>query len=187
MIEAAPTTPLLIASGQEPVTPEEMQSWLRLDEPDASLPSLISAARDWFERATDRQLTVSTYELRQRLFTAQIEIPYPPLGSVTSVQYLDVNGVLRTVASTVYVVVTSRVPAVIRLGFDQFWPTTYVHPEAVRITYTAGDVSELEKTGIRLLVTHWYENRGDGSGAGAQKDIPPAVQAIAWTAGSYRF
>jgi uncharacterized phiE125 gp8 family phage protein len=182
-----PRTPILLSSsGAEPVTVDEVQNWLRLDEPDPALAGLISAARDWFERACDRQFTVATYELRLRLFTFQIEIPYPPLVSVLSVQYLDVASVLQTVATTTYDVVTSRVPAVIQQAFGKVWPVTAVHPEAVRITYSAGAVSDLVKTGIKMLVAHWYENRGDG-GSPVKDDVPPAVKAIAWTAGSQRF
>jgi len=180
---------LLSTSGAEPLSVSDARDWLRLEadqEADSVLSSLITAARLWFEAATDRQLTVATYELRLPAFSYVIELPYPPLVSVLSVQYLDVNGVLQTQPSSTYVVVTGRVPAQIVLSAYSFYPATYVHPEAVRITYTAGAVNELLKTGIKLLLAHLYENRGEGDSPGSKNDVPPAVKAIAWAGGSYR-
>lgn len=183
-----PSTPILLSTaGAEPLSVSEARDWLRIEESqDTGVAGLIMAARLWFEAATDRQWRLATYALKLPYFTWEIEIPLPPLVSVVSVQYLDMNNTTQTVASSKYNVVTSRVPAVISPVFGQVWPATYVHPEAVTITYTAGEFTELIKTGMKLLVAHWNENRGDGMNAGSKEDVPPAVKAIAWAIASYR-
>lgn len=181
------STPILVSSGAEPVTVAQAAEWLRLDDQPDVLAALITAAREWFEAATDRALTASTYQLKLDGFCDEIELPNPPLVAVVSVTYLDEDEVTQTLSTDVYHVVTSRVPARIELVDGESWPVTAVHPEAVTITYTAGGVNELVKTGIRILLTHWHENRGDGQGGGAKDDVPPSVKAIAWAAASYRF
>src|SRR6185369_783177 len=93
---------------------------------------------------------------------SRIDLPNPPLIAVSSVQYVEIgtNNTL-TLAASVYNVVTSRTPGCIALGWDQVWPVTATHPEAVTVSYTGGhggaaNVPDLVKTGIKLLLAHWY-------------------------------
>lgn len=182
-------TPILIAAGVEPVSLDEIRLWLRDPEPEDNplILGLVSGARDYFETAMDRQLTTATWELRQSAFPALWqELPYPPLRSVVSIKYDDADGNEQTLATSVYNVVTSDTPGWIELADGQQWPATDTGPEVVRIQFTAGfgdpsAVPELVKSGIKMLVSHWYDNRGDTA------DVPPAVQKISIAAGAYRF
>ncbi len=205
-------TPILVNAEAEPISLPEAKLFLRQDIPDDDtlIQSLITAARQWFEVATDRQFCSGAWRVKLPGFypgggsgwpvTAwgvgwngwgcgpwgRIELPYPPLVSVSSVQYLDAGNVAQTLATTVYNVVTSRTPGAIELAFGQTWPVTYTHPEAVTITFVAGhgdssQVPELVKAGIKLLMAHWYDHRGDTA------TVPMAVEAIATASGSKRF
>lgn len=205
-------TPALVHLTGEPLTLAEAKLFLRQDLPndDALITSLISAAREWFEVACDRQFVTATWEVKLPGFYpgamayawpvsgwvyygrdaglwSRIHLPYPPLQSVGSVQYLELgtNSTL-TLSTSVYNVVTSRTPGCIELAFGQTWPVTAEHPEAVTITYTAGygtasSVPEMVKNGIKLLLAHWYDHRGDTT------EVPKAVEAIAIAAGAKRF
>lgn len=207
-------TPTLVSLSGEPLTLAEAKLFTRQDIPDDDtlLTSLITAARQWFEVACDRQFMTARWEVKLPGFSpdsagyggwpvaawsdgwngsglpyARVELPYPPLVSVESVQYMPMGSTtLTTLATTVYNVVTTRTPGFVELGWDQVWPVTQPHPEAVVIDYTAGygdetAVPELVKQGIKLLVAHWYDHRGDTA------DVPPAVERIAWAAAAHRF
>ena len=58
----------------------------------------IPAARGRCEKATERQTTPETWDLYLPRFPwcHVLELPKPPLQSVTWVKYLDANGVLQT-------------------------------------------------------------------------------------------
>lgn len=182
-------TPTLVNLSGEPISLEEAKAFLRVDIPDddALITSLIAAARQYFETATDRQFCTATWRVSLDGFWGWgFELPYPPLVSVVSVTYL-VDGVATLLDSATYNVVTSATPGRVELADGQSWPSTVdTHPEAVVVTFTAGygtatNVPELVKQGIKLLLAHWYDHRGDTT------DVPPAVQAIAWACAAHRF
>lgn len=187
MYTATPT-PILVNASAEPVSLAEAKAHLRVDinDDDALIASLVTAAREWFERATDRQLCNATWRIKLPGFMPCIELPWPPLVSVSSITYLDVAGDEQTLDPSTYTVVTGSTPGYVELAWSQTYPVTYTHPEAVTITYVGGHgdmsgVPELAKQGIKLLLSHWYTHRDDDA------DVPPAVQAIATALASWRF
>lgn len=201
-------TPTLVQQPAEPLTLAEAKLFLRQDLPDDDplIASLVTAARQYFEAATDRSFCTTSWQLKLpgfypepgygwrwdgcgwgTGFGGRIDLPNPPLLAVSSVQYLEMGtNATLTLATTVYNVVTGRTPGGVELAFGQTWPVTAIHPEAVTVSYTGGygaadAVPELVKQGIKLLLAHWYDHRGDTA------DVPQAVQAIAWAAGARRF
>jgi uncharacterized phiE125 gp8 family phage protein len=84
---------------------------------------------------------------------------------VQSIVYSDTNGASQTVASSDYVVSTFDEPGRIALANGKSWPSTLEQINAVRVDYTAGygatadTVPEAIKQAMRMLVSHWYENR----------------------------
>lgn len=189
-------TPILVAAPAEPViSTAEMKAHSRVEvaDDDALIAALVLAATDWFQTALDRQLVAATYELRLPDFGWPCyELPYPPLRSVASVTYLDTASVVRVLSSGTYVVATGTTPGYIRLAAGFTWPAVAIHPEAVKIQFVCGygdadDVPPLIKAGIKLLASHWYENREAVSLGGAATDIPLAVDSIVQAARAYRF
>lgn len=181
-------TPALVSRSGEPVSLQEAADQIQGGVPadqEAALRRKVAAAREWFEKATDRTLGVCVWRLTLPGFAARVELPNPPLVEVTSVTYL-LDGVATTLDPATYTVVTSRTPGAVELADGQSWPDHDTHPEAVAITYTggygeAGLVPDLLKEGILLLAAHWYDHRGDAA------DVPPAVRAIAWASAAHRF
>lgn len=189
-------TPILYAGPSvEPVSLAEMGKWVGAyaSTDDAILSANITAARQWFETACDRSFVLSTWDYKFPYFFAQeIALPYPPLRDVVSITYLDVNEASQTLATTVYDVVTSRTPGVVRLAWSQVWPVVAFRPEAVTIRFRSGSTAgcpEMVKAGIKMLAAFWYANRGDQTitGANQQPVVPMAVQNIATAASSFRF
>lgn len=68
----------------------------------------------------------------------QIEVPLPPLQSVTWIKYLDTTGTEQTLDPTLYIVDNSVEPAKIVPAVGQCWPYVQCQPGAVKIRFVAG-------------------------------------------------
>src|SRR3990167_5324560 len=72
---------------------------------DSLITRLITGAREWIEGYTGLSVGVQTWELRLDCFPAQhcavdvIDVPKPPLLSVSSVKYNDTGGVEQTLSA----------------------------------------------------------------------------------------
>lgn len=158
----------------EPVTRAEAKAWARIDgnEQDAIIDDLIAAARLRVENDLGgKQLINATWALTLDRFPPSIKLPRPPLGSVTSIQYIDTAGATQTLATSVYKVITDGVFGVIVEAYGQTWPSTRDEKNAVTVTYVAGygataaDVPESLRSAIRMLVTTADCVRGENDGA----------------------
>ncbi len=152
----------------EPVTLDEAKCHLRVTvtEDDMLIEGLILAAREQIELECSRALIKQTLELALDAFPCEaIILPRPPLVSVTSIVYTDVNGNAQTLATSEYTVDTRREPAEIVPAWGKSWPSTREVPNAVVIRYVAGYgddpglVPEALKLAAKMLIGHWYENR----------------------------
>jgi uncharacterized phiE125 gp8 family phage protein len=158
---------LASAPASEPVSLAEAKTHMRIDhsDDDTYITALIPAARKRIEQVTRRALIDQTWEMHLNWFPDLIEVPRPPLSSVTSITYLDDNGASQTLASSVYTVDTDSQPGRIYEAYDQSWPTTYAVPKAIKVTFVAGygsassDVPADLVQAVKILVAHWYENR----------------------------
>lgn len=178
-----------VAPLQLPVTLAEVTagSLEGLDE-DARIAGLIRAAVervDGPDGLIQRQLISATWQLRLDAFPGswgyyrpyrssfvwrsdfcpkmlEIELPLPPLQSVTSIEYTS-GGVLETLDPSVYQVsgVGDRNKARLRPAVS--WPTTDDVHEAIVVTFVAGygdswnDVPEVIRAAITLMVQGMYD------------------------------
>jgi uncharacterized phiE125 gp8 family phage protein len=162
----------------EPVTVVEAKRHANVvaTDDDALVASLIAAARELVEEDTSRALINQTWAVELHdWWTDKIELPRPPLVSITSVKYFDVDGVEQTLAATNYDVDTRRQPGVIWWDEDvSSYPTLSDQANAVVITYVCGygaaatAVPARAKQAILLLVSHWYRYRDEVSKVGDQ-------------------
>lgn len=111
-----------------------------------------------------------------------IRLPKAPLQSVQSVEYYDLGGTLRTLATTVYDVDEDEDPGKVSLAMNQVWPVTRLRPGAVRINFTAGygaaaAVPETLKTAIKVATAWLYENRGEAFDVSNAR-LPLAVETL---------
>lgn len=164
------------------VTWEEADAHLKLDgdlDQQAYVEGLIAAATAWLDgpggwlgRALGRQ----ALEWRGDCFPAgYLALPFPPLASITSVKYVDVDGAEQTVDPDVYAVQANGV----RLAYGARWPTPRGEAEAVRIRYDAGyDAVPTPITqATLLLVGQWYASREAVTEKSAT-EMPFAVEAL---------
>lgn len=186
------TLRLITGPTEEPITLGETKEHLRIDleDDDMLVSAYIKAARELCETVTRTALVTQTWELVLDAFPAsdRIEIPLPPLVSVTSIKYTSSADVETTVTSTDYRVVTTPWPGYIVLKTGYSWPsTTLKEAEGVVIRFVAGygtaiSVPQSIKEGMLLYAGHLYENReGSLVGAGvAAQVLPMGVEALWW-------
>lgn len=164
---------LITAPSAALVTTAEAKRHCRVDhtDDDAYLDSLVAAvtanidgADGWLGRALGAQ----TWKLSLDAFptgSRGIMLPLPPLRSVTTVAYTDVDGVARTyTAFRTFGIDSKSGQGFILPAYDDEWPETRDDtPEAVQITFTAGyeTVPTPIKHAILLMVGNLYENRED--------------------------
>ena len=151
---------------QEPVTVSEAKLWAHIDTSadDWTVGCMITAAREWAELYSGRSFMTQTLTEKLGMFSNTMELPYPPLSSVTSITYIDADGATQTLDASVYDVDTTTEPGLVTLAYDESWPTTRNEHHAVTITYVAGygtadDVPDKMKNAIMMLVANMDINR----------------------------
>lgn len=153
----------------EPITLAEAKLQCRVDltDEDTLITNYIKEAREYCEGLDWRAYLTQTIELWLEDWPAddEIELPRPPLQSVTSVKYYDVNDVEYTFASTNYFVDVVSQPGRLHLKYLKAWPVTPLREyNAVCVTYVAGwtaaaNVPQTIKDACLLLVGHRYAYR----------------------------
>ena len=106
---------------------------------DPELVRAIETARREAEKILGRALITQTWRALYDSFpVVEVELPKPPLQSVSSVKYIDDDGTLQTLASSEYEVDTSGVRGRVYLAYEGEWPIHRIEPNAVRIEFVAG-------------------------------------------------
>jgi uncharacterized phiE125 gp8 family phage protein len=151
---------------------------------------LITAAREHCESHTRRALAPQTLEVCLDSWPCgnEIELPDPPLQSITSVKYKDSAGVETTLtANTDYIADTDSNAGRIVLPYGKMWPSATLYTvNPIRIRYVAGysagnPIPKTIMLAMLLLVGHWHDNREaviTGSGALLSKKMDLAVDAL---------
>lgn len=169
----------------EPVALDIVKSHLRIDHglDDGYLTFLINAATRRAEKETKRalitQTLVAVFDLTKDHrgsplagtlgagVTGTIEMPRPPLQSVTSVatesEYMAVDWV--NLAATEYKVDIQSIPGILYPVDANWGGSGWDCTGRLKVEYVCGygndpgDVPEEIQLGILMLASHWYENR----------------------------
>lgn len=184
----------LTAPANEAVSLTEVKNHLRIvgSEEDTYLTAILKAARIQAEIWTGRAIMRRTFEQYHDRFPAlsTIQIERPPLISVSAVEYIAQNAaVYSTLSSALYTVDTSSAPGRVYLLEGNTWPVTEERPNAVKISFTAGqytataDVPVDLKQGILLLVGHLYAHREIVLPGVSMVELPKSFE---WLLGPYR-
>lgn len=164
-----------VPPASEPVSVATAMAWCRVvnsaEEP--IIASLISAAREFCETFTGRQMMPATYQASWDRFPMlpnmqyapgnpnavvptvnnmwplnpgawAMLLPMPPLISVVSLDYIDADGNPASLEPvTDFVVDTASSPGRLTPSTGSFWPETSFMPGAVTVTYQAGYTSQV--------------------------------------------
>lgn len=139
---------------------------------------LIAAATEVVEGQTRRSLGTQTLLYTADSFPCSrvITLEKPPLVSVTHVKYIDDNGSLQTLNSTLYTVDIKSLKGRICLNEGNTWPVVGSFPNAVQVTYVAGAASNAVPADLKLLilflVEHWYLHRSPVPIVGGTAEVP---------------
>ena len=126
---------------------------------------MLEAAIEDVERFLHRQLMTATWRLYLDRFPRMIRLAHSPVSSISQIEYLDADGVLQTLASSVYQSDLVSEPARIMQAEGQNWPDVQSGTfHVVRVTYVAGYTNRfLIPTAIRMAIIHHagdlYEHR----------------------------
>lgn len=172
-------TSLTLVTGKTvyPLTLSECKMQLNMadDETafDSYLESLVKVVTEVVEHDTQLKLTRETWKYTMEQFEDdEFYIPLAPIASVTSIQYYDSANTLQTLSSAYYTLdgISGGLPrgnSRIYLNEPYDWPYTYDREDAIQTTFVAGysttaaNVPESLKHALKLLMTFFFEHRGE--------------------------
>lgn len=153
---------------------------------DTLLTRLITAARKYCENFQNRAYITQTWYLWLDKWPEYLEIPSPPLISVTSIKYYDTANTEATVTASDYYVDTNSEPGEIHLAYGKSWPSaTLREKNGICVEFICGygaastSVPATVIQAILLLLSHWYENR-EALSEKPLFSIPMAVDSLLW-------
>lgn len=177
-----------VAPAIEPVTRDEVKEHLRIlsDSEDNQIDALIAVARTWVEEYTERQLITATWQLKLDRFPCwEIYLPKPDLLTISTLTYLDLDGVSQTLTeSTDFVKSTAGYKGRLTPAYQTYWPLTRSQIDAVTITYTSGYgatralIPTPIKHAIKMLCGQFYENREPVTVGKVTKEMEFAVTSL---------
>lgn len=183
---------VVTAPALEPVSLDEAKRHCRIigDDEDDDLSRLITAAREVVEAgeswSLERALITQTLRVTLDGFPCDdtpIQLPRPPLLTVSSITYYDTANVSTTHTASLYTTELNNDPGRVMPIGGQIWPTTYDRPGAVTITYTAGygataaSVPAAIRQAILLIVGDLYANR-ESFVTGTIVNVLPSARAL---------
>lgn len=172
-------TSLTLVTGKTvyPLTLSECKMQLNIadDETafDSYLETLVKVATEVLEHDTQLTLTRETWKYTMEQFKEdEFYIPKAPIVSVTSIQYYDSLNAQQTLSSAYYTLdgISGSLPrgnSRIYLNDPYDWPYTFDREDAIQTTFvvgygaTAAVVPESLKHALKLLITFFFEHRGE--------------------------
>jgi uncharacterized phiE125 gp8 family phage protein len=148
-----------------PVTVEEFKTYARIDidDDDDLCTALLTAATDITQAETQRSLITRTLTAHYKYWSVLLELPYPPVASVTSVGYLDADDTLTTIDASNYYTILSGPPNLIQFKDTYSFPTLSDRVVPIRVVFVtgtaAGSVPPQAKQAIKYLAKHFYDLR----------------------------
>jgi uncharacterized phiE125 gp8 family phage protein len=160
----------------EPITKEEVKIFARIDgtDEDDLIDSFITSVRQATELYLGRALIQQDMRLiLNQWVNREIELPRPPLISITSVKTLDEDDTETTYSSSKYYTITESIPGKLVIKRDYALPTNSEREiGGFQINYKAGygtsasDVPKAIRQAMILWATVVYETR-------ELHDVPP--------------
>jgi uncharacterized phiE125 gp8 family phage protein len=160
---------LLSGPAVEPLTLDEAKAYLRVehDDDDPVITALIAGARIHVETQTRRALITQTWRLIRNNWPAdgRLHVLPAPLQAIVAARVYEADGTTVAIDTQAFVFDKAAAPALVA-----FAPWSLPIPDRVvggieidvRVGYgdTAAAVPQPLRQAIRILLAHWYENRG---------------------------
>lgn len=117
-------------------------------------------------------------------FIYKIRLPVGIASSIESIKYFDVNNTEQTLDPSVYQLLADERGSYISLKPNQSWPGIFYREDAITIQWKAGygtaaaSVPAAIKVAMKMMVAHWFENRGVILADKRMESLPLAVEAL---------
>jgi uncharacterized phiE125 gp8 family phage protein len=178
---------LLTGPAAEPLLLADAKAFLRVDNSDDDdvITALIAAARAHVEAQTRRALITQTWRLIRDHWPpdGRLAVLPAPLRAITAARVYDADGVTHSVDTQAFTADIAAAPAIV-----SFVPWSMPEPGRcsagieldVQVGYgdAATDVPVPLRQAIKLLVSHWYENRGLVALADTIVVLPQTIAAL---------
>lgn len=148
---------------------------------DPMIGRFITTARQMAEQHLKRYLITQTVDAYFDDFVSNRTIYLPPLASVTSIKYIDTDGVEQTLSASNYLVDAVSRPAQIEEAYGMSWPSVRSQRNAVVVRFVAGygdaatDVPACIKDWMLFHINTMWETRTQftiSTGRAALTQIP---------------
>lgn len=148
----------------EPCTRAQAKNWLKIDDDitvdDTEVDRLIKAVRELAENLTFRTFVPRTFKLTlpdwpyDSDYGWKINLPMPPLITVDSIVYVDLNGAQQTLSTALYAVHSGYTPGFIVPAWGAALPFVRRVPNALEVSFTAGYTpgSPADETGYQEVL-----------------------------------
>lgn len=143
----------------------------------------IPAARSAAEKFTQRSYAQKTLRLWLDEFPdGAIELQFPPVVAVSSVQYVDQNGDTQTMSTSDYSLDNKTIPGWVLPAHGTSWPATLATANAVSVTYTVGasSVDPLVRAAMLLMLGHLFKNREQVITGTIVTEMKAGFDALLW-------
>lgn len=160
---------LITAPAAEPLLAADVKLYAHISHSveDGIITGWIKYAREQVEQFWKRALITQTWEVTFDKFpVVPFNLPRPPLQSVTSIKYYDVDNTEYEFAASNYFVDTDHEPGRINLEHGISWPAVTLRDiNGLKIRFVAGygdaatDVPQAAKEAITLYCAYRNENR----------------------------
>ncbi len=199
LVAPAPATTL--------VTLAEAKAHCRVDDTDSDtlITALLGAAESYLDGYSGRlgralltqtweqkfwnfyefcDLTISGSERSRFPYIYKIRLPVGIASSIESIKYYDTNNDEQTLDTAVYQLLTDDRGSYVSLKPNQSWPGIFYREDAITIQWKAGygataaTVPLAIRLAVKMMVAHWYENRGVIIADKRMENLPLAVEAL---------
>jgi len=179
------------APSVEPVLIADAKVHCRVDadftDDDDYITGLIKVAREQVENFCSLQLITQTWEAYYPGWgSGEMELPFHPVQSVTSVEYTDLDGNEETFSSDEYILDSISEPCFITLADGCSFPAaTLAKVNPVKITVVCGYGAAGSAVpgpicqAIKILVADMYENREQTLIGSIQSEFPAVSRLLA--------
>ncbi len=178
---------LLSAPAAEPITLAEAKTYLRIDhdDEDGEIAALIAGARAHVENATRRALITQSWRISRDTWPVdgRLVLMPAPVQQLTAARIVRLDNSAQAIDVSAFTLDRAAAPAI--LGFCPGALPISDRPVAgIELDFTAGygdaadDVPAPLRQAIRLLLAHWYENRGLAAIGHEATPLPHTVAAL---------
>ena len=133
---------LITAPSVEPITMDNVKSFLNIPEDDNSSDSTIleqmKAARQKVEDYLGRPLITQTREMAFKSWPEHIYLEGMPVQSITLITYIDDDGTTQTLSTAYYSLDDYSARHKVYLNYDYDWPSARCIENSIKVRYVAG-------------------------------------------------